>query len=585
MKTITAVIYFLISLAVLLAVPAEVAALQISGGPKLYILFPRVDSVRLVTDDTSGINWNLVRQGHYGTADLHAKENEAWLLYTPQSELHVTDTLVVGVSGEQGSSAQKAIYVEMYTNEYQYNGEKLLDRIRMDFYHSVSGQYAETVDKAGNQSGIPCYLWPASHMLRALKNGYRVNPAKYRNVLRNYALGLDGYRTDTGGKPGYSAYPGDPVRFYDDNGLLIIQFAEVAELLDNDAILDRAIIAYDFNNSDRDTYYGLPQLESEKGQGMFYSMAVNQTGLGAALLSTMTGDTGYLQDARNYYLQLNNPDVLIKDPDFGLFHQYTFFQEGTWSFTGTVNGITRNGMGFRAYQTTHVIQIALELYRITREGSYLLQAREMMDNCIAYFYRQSDGLHENAFWGGDDMIDALVDFYNVTADGYYLDIAKRIIGRLVAYGKDPAGYYPSDYNDAYGAWNLDRRTANPSSFMLMGQAAAASGILRVAHADLSGPQDPVTTGIRSQTEDQFLVYPTILDPGQSIHVRSFRSAALPLSIAFFDVMGSKIADYTAQDIPSGNELLIPCHDLSRGMYLLTITQGENRITRKILISD
>lgn len=552
---------------------------QIIGESKLYVLFPDTDSIFLTTDDTSNVSWSISKQGSYGTAAIHGNNNAVWLTYSPAVSLLIEDTLIVSVTNEQNAVTQKVIYAEVYNNKYQCYGEKILDKVRKDFYHSISGLFVENINVKGAQSGIPCYLWPASHMLRALKNGYSVNPDKYKNVLRNYALALDRYKTTTNGKVGYSAYPGDPVRYYDDNGLLIIQFAEVAQLLNNKDIQDRAILAYNFNNSIKDDNLGIPQLETELGQGMFYSMSVNQTGLGAALLQEIFHDTIYLSAAKAYYEQLNNPEVLLKDLSQGLFHQYTFYQDEAWSYSGVINGNSRNGMGFRAYQTTHVIQLALELYRITLDENYLQDARTMMTKSLAYWYKASKGLNENSFWGGDDLIDALIDMYDVTEEDNYLIVARDIIDYLIEFGRDYYGYYPSDYNDNYGKWNLDRRNVKPSSFMLMGQAAAASGILRVAHADLYGPQNPVVTGLKLPSMDNILVYPTILKRSAPIHVRMDRDNLSCITVILSNTTGLKIREY----IKNEGDFTIPSDGLNPGIYLLTISFQSSRVTKKIVI--
>jgi hypothetical protein len=204
----------------------------------------------------------------------------------------------------------------------------------------------------------------------------------------------------------------------------------------------------------------------------------------------------------------------------------------------------------------------------------------MMTKCLAYWYKSSKGLNENSFWGGDDLIDALIDMYDVTAEDNYLVIARDIIDYLIEFGRDYYGYYPSDYNDNYGKWNLDRRNLKPTSFMLMGQAAAASGILRVAYADLYGPQNPVVTGWKMPSDNTILVYPTILNRSGSIHIRMDRDCLSGFTVTLSNTMGYKIREY----IRNEEEITLPVDDLVPGMYLLTISCRSLRVTRKIIIN-
>lgn len=504
--------------------------------------------------------------------------------FTPFLMQHENDSLVVCNGTVNNLPAGDKNQDNGYDNKYQFYGEKLLDKIRSDFFNGTVGLYAENIDKNGTQLQAISYIWPASHMLRALKNGYRINNEKYFNPLRSYSIALDRYISDASGKIGYAAYPGEKGRFYDDNGLFIIQFAEIYDLIEDNRLLQRAVWAYDFNNNDKDEHWGLPQHENELGQGMFYSMAVNQTGLGAALLYQLTGEEQYLTEAITYYDIQNDPTILLKDPVHELFHQYTFFQNGKWSYTGTLNGQQRNGSGFRAYQTTHVAQLALQLYLITGEDHYLEEAENMVNTCIDFWHTPNQGLREISFWGGNDLIDALIDVYKVTADEYYLDVAKDIIDFLIEYGRDELGYYPSDYDDTYGRWNLDRRGETPETILMMGQAAAASAILRVAVAVENGP---VTSNKiipeHQKTASDIKVFPTVLTPGTRLNIQNNGIPSTLREIRVFSPEGRLIhneALVTEKDW-AVHDILFPV--ISPGMYIIQIVTSRGKHTAKLII--
>lgn len=502
----------------------------------------------------------------------------------PLSGQNVNDTLVVCDTKSNEFPVMVKKQENDYDNKYQFYGEELLDRIRSDFYYATQGLYAEIIDNNGTQLQPISYIWPASHMLRALKNGYQINNDKYFNSLRSYSIALDRYISDAFGKIGYAAYPGELERFYDDNGLFIIQFAEIYDLGIDSRLLQRAVWAYDFNNNDRDEHWGLPQHENQLGQGMFYSMAVNQTGLGAALLYQLTGEEKYLSEAITYYEIQNDPTILLKDPVHGLFHQYTFFQNGQWSYTGVLNGQQVNGSGFRAYQTTHVAQLALQLYLITGENNYLEEAETMVNTCIDYWYTPNQGLNEISFWGGNDMIDALIDIYNVTAEEYYLDVAKDIIDFLIEYGRDELGYYPSDYNDAYGRWNLDRRGETPETILMMGQAAAASAMLRVAIAVEYGP----VTSNKIYPEHQVAsndikIFPTVLKTGTRLNIQNNGLPSTLREIQVFSTEGRLIHSEALQSEKDWfmHHLILPI--ISPGLYIIQIITSGGKHSAKIII--
>jgi len=500
------------------------------------------------------------------------------------SRQHLNDTLIVCDKNRNDLQGINKTQKNDYDNRYQFYGEELLDRIHTDFYYAALGLYAEIIDNNGTQLQPISYIWPASHMLRALKNGYRTNNEKYFNALRSYSIALDRYISEAGDKIGYAAYPGDAERFYDDNGLFIIQFAEIYDLDIDSRLLQRAVWAYDFNNNDRDEHWGLPQHENQLDQGMFYSMAVNQTGLGAALLYQLTGEEKYLSEAITYYEIQNDPTILLKDPVHGLFHQFTFFQNGQWSYTGMLNGQQVNGSGFRAYQTTHVAQLALQLYLITGENNYLEEAETMVNKCIDHWYTPNQGLNEISFWGGNDLIDALIDVYNVTADDYYLDVAKDIIDFLIDYGRDELGYYPSDYNDAYGRWNLDRRGETPETILMMGQAAAASAMLRVSIAVEEGPvtSNRLYPGHQTTAND-IKVFPTILAAGTRLNIQNNGTPATLREIRVFSPEGRLIHNEALQTEKDWfmHDIIFPM--ISPGIYIVQVITSRGKHTAKLII--
>jgi hypothetical protein len=262
----------------------------IIGKSKVYVLIPGKDSVLFSVANVQVANWRIRNAPSHGIATLSgADSHQVWLKYERTFGKYRIDTLTLEATRTDGALSAKDVYLTSYDNVYQYEGEMLMDKIRLDFYNSSSGIYAETIKADGSFIQGICYLWPASHLMRAFKNANRINPLKYGAVLKNFTNSMERYKSTANNKIGYAAYPGESGRFYDDNGLLIIQFAEIYKDLKNRNILKQAEIAYHFNNADRDVNFGLPQHENQLGQGIFYSMAVTQTGLGAALLYELTG--------------------------------------------------------------------------------------------------------------------------------------------------------------------------------------------------------------------------------------------------------------------------------------------------------
>lgn len=557
-----------------------------------YLLNQRKDSVIIYSDGLIINQWTIKNNASAGNAYLASTSAEQAILvyepdsevYEPDSEVYIQDSIVVEAVSVDEEHLETYVIFNIYPNKYQLEGELLLDRIIDQFYNNSNGLYAEDINSEGAVIRATSYLWPASHLLRAMKYAYRVNQSKYAKPLAEYIVALDQYIFTRNGTKGYAAYP-DPndTRFYDDNGLLIIQFADIARDSSAEGIIDRAEIAYDFNNDVRDTHWGIPQHENQLEEGMFYSMAVNQTGLGAVMLFELTGDQAYLDEAKMYYQQLNNPDVLIKDQQSNLFHQYTFFQNNTWSFSGTLNGVTHNGRGYRAYQTSHVIQHAIELYKITDETSYLNDANEMANACRNHFYSEGKGLNENSFWGGNDLIDAFLDLYKTTGDVKWLNTCSDILDFLIENGKDKLGYYPSNYDDNYGKWNLVRTNIEPTQILMMGQAAAASAMMHVAYYEAN----PIVNSLDQNKLDfsgNVKIWPTVISTGENMNIlMGSQDDYQDLSISFYTISGHLMKLIQVPNHNMAIPLQFEITDVPPGMYILKMIAGGNLSTGKFLV--
>ena len=365
-------------------------------------------------------------------------------------------------------------------NKYQVAGEAILDKLNTKFYNASKQLYVEQLDGNENvimERGGVSYVWPASHMMRALRYGALANPAKYTERLKSYAYALDQYLQN--GK-----YASDIVRgadpLYDDNAIVGLALIDAYQqvLPTETGIYDRSLIGLNYCLNARDASWGVPQKEAELGRGKFYSQATILPALHCALLAKDNPDPKYLDIAKRYYELINDPSHRLRDAGTNLINQYSFNNNGVWSLSGS----GENGAGYRAYQTTPDIQLALRLYQRTGDSRYLDDATLMANACLRQWYTPGKGVREISYWGGSDMVEMLVDFYEVDRNAKWLDAARNIVDYLIDYSRDQLGYYPDSDNDVTGTWNLDRRYLFPAKVQMMGQACAAAAILRVAQA-------------------------------------------------------------------------------------------------------
>ncbi|WP_321343079.1 LamG-like jellyroll fold domain-containing protein [uncultured Draconibacterium sp.] len=510
-------------------------------------------------------------------------DHSAYLVYSAETSSYQNDTISITATTANDTEIEALVTVDLYDNKYQYFGENLLDKIHDEFYNKSNGLYAESIDASSNFIQGTSFVWPASHMLRALTNAWKLNPEKYESLLFNYLSAIDTYKVTKAGRTGYAVLPGNTgTRFYDDNGQLMMPFSMIYDLAQDDIALENLKTAYEFNNEIRDSRYAIPQHEDQLGFGMLFSMSVNYTSYAAAKLYQYANETRYLEEALAYYELENDLSVKIKDSNTKLFNQASYYQNGAWSLNGTVNGEQAWGGGYRAYQTTVVIQNAILLYQLTNEQKYLDDAHEMMNSCIDQWYIPGQGLSEISFWGGDDMIDALLDMYRETANERFYTIAADIMDFLSSYNRDKRGYYASSYSDAEGKWNLNRLNENPSEIGMMGQAAAASSFLNVAYST----QNPVTAidEIKISGKSQTMsVFPNPVSNGQEIYIQLSGKTDVACDIYFYTQAGQLIQTQKSLPVSANGKVNFRPVTGSPGIYFIQLISGAIAYQTKISI--
>lgn len=557
---------------------------SIEAKGSIKILSSGRDSVFVSLSNEVVEHWRLGGNLSLGTVSFRSTDDHsAYLIYQAQAASHRVDTLQVVAETQNGATFTLKVAAELYDNKYQYYGEELLDQIHQDFYNKSNGLYAEQIGTSGQFLQATSYLWPASHMLRALKNAWILNPGKYENLFNSYLDAMEQYRVTNHGSTGYAVLPNNfGERFYDDNGLLVIQFSNIYDRNKDQSILERLKVAYAFNNDVHDNHWGLPQNEIQLGYGMFYSMAVNQTSYGAAKLYQITKERQYLDDALVYYNNQNNTGFKIKDAATNLFNQASYFKNGVWSLSGTVNGTVHNGGGYRAYQTSVVVQNALLLYQITGETKYLDDALKMANACVNHWYRKGAGLTENSFWGGNDLIDMFLDLYNETSDAKWLDISKDIMNFLSANNRDLRGYYASDYDDSKGDWNLRRTNLNPSQVLLMGQAAAASSFLNVAISD-KGLSSDVKEVDQNAMGNQMILFPNPSSGTDELKLLIPEALEAKCIIRIYNQSGQLVRSINIDGDPGSRQLAIRTGLNTPGIYMLQVITGSKSYQARYLL--
>ena len=159
-------------------------------------------------------------------------------------------------------------------------------------------------DDGVHQAQESSYLWPMSGMFSSAVLMAKMDPEKYRPYLDSMIVAEEQYYDTTRVPFAYQAYPArfDRVdRYYDDNGLVGIDYVDSWTVTKNPAHLEKAKQVFSFIISGWDDRFegGVPWVEGKKDQKP--ACANGKALVLATKLHAATGDQYYLDTAIRFY--------------------------------------------------------------------------------------------------------------------------------------------------------------------------------------------------------------------------------------------------------------------------------------------
>jgi len=290
----------------------------------------------------------------------------------------------VVVMAPQLSSAQ-----QNSAEEYQQRAETMFQKVWTLYrVQGHSGLFSENYPSnkkdtlnyfqgAGQVEKEVSFLWPFSGMFSAtnalMKSGSLAG--KYQKFQDTLVSGVEQYRDSLRSPAGYQAYPvklEHADRYYDDNGLVGIDYMEAYLQGKNPLYLKRARQVFDFIISgwDNDAGGGVPWLEGHHDQKPACSNGMAT--LTALKIYEGSKDKHYLEQGVRFYNWMYHT---LRDPQTGLIANDV-----------KVNG--KRNLVFWTYNTGSMIEAAVLLYKFTGDKSYLTQGQELAAVSFSYFSRQ-----------------------------------------------------------------------------------------------------------------------------------------------------------------------------------------------------
>ncbi|MCZ6795368.1 MAG: AGE family epimerase/isomerase [Planctomycetota bacterium] len=291
--------------------------------------------------------------------------------------------------------------------------------------------------KKGNEHGPYSYVWPASFQLRALAAAARVSPRSYRKRLILFADSLERYWTVKRGVGGYAVLPGASERYYDDNAWMLLGLLDTVDATRQKKYLQRAIRTLEFLVSGEKRTEGGGIRQHEDKEGGPFTCSTAPAAVGAMRIYRITKKRKYLELAERWYAWLTSPEVGVRDPGDGLYHQWAKKVDGRWEVE----------RGKRAYQSALPLELNLLLHAATKDEKYLQEARFIADSAVKRWVRESGAIDETGQWGGSDLCAALLELHEVDGDRRWLRVVHRALEFLHEKGRDPEGRYGEEWRE------------------------------------------------------------------------------------------------------------------------------------------
>ena len=276
------------------------------------------------------------------------------------------------------------------------------------------------------------FLWPFSGVFSAT-NVLMKSPAlqaKYKPYQDSLVIGVEHYRDEVRKPMGYQAYPvklEKSDRYYDDNGLVAIDYMESYFVTENPLYLQRAKAVFKFILSgwNNDLGGGVPWLEGHNDQKP--ACTNGMATLAALKIYQGSKDPYYLDQGKKFYHWM-----------------YNTLRDSTGVIANDIKPGGQLNRTFWTYNTGSLIEAAVLLYQITGEKQYLQQAQQLAADSYAHFstvpHDKNLTLHIDLPWFVTVLFRGYEALYHVDRNYKYLAAVEKDLNYAWQHTRDQYGY-------------------------------------------------------------------------------------------------------------------------------------------------
>jgi len=346
--------------------------------------------------------------------------------------------------------AQKTL--DVVYNKYGGAENKLLIE-KYPFDENFKADYLNNNEQAGQQKKY-AYLWPFSGSFSAVNALMELSKDKadHQKVLDQKVLvGLREYRDEQRVPVGYASYINSAPasdRFYDDNIWLGIDFTDSYIQTKKADYLKYAKEIWAFVKSGEDNKLGGGIYWCEQKKESKNTCSNAPAAVFALKLFEATNQKDYLNEGRRLYEWTK---AGLQDPDDKLY----------W------DNIHLNGKVDKAkysYNSGQMLQAAALLYKLTKEKKYLIDAQQLAEACLSYFFQTRDGidfpvLKNSNVWFHAVMMRGYISLFEQDGNRKYMDIFAKNLDLAWHKMRDQDGLFDADWTlekPKKSKWLLDQ---------------------------------------------------------------------------------------------------------------------------------
>jgi uncharacterized protein YyaL (SSP411 family) len=349
--------------------------------------------------------------------------------------------LAINAAAVQAQESKSALYLQraetMYAKIWNNYREPAYAGLFLENYPS-NKQDSLSYMQGGNVGEKPVsFLWPFSGVFSATNVLMKI-PAiksKYKIYQDTLVMGIEQYRDEVRKPMGYQAYPVKMERadrYYDDNGLVGIDYMESYFLTKNPLYLQRAkdVFTFILSGWNDDMGGGVTWLEGHNDQKP--ACTNGMATLTALKIYQGSKDPYYLDQGKRFYNWM-----------------YNTLRDSTGVITNNIKPDGKLNRTFWTYNTGSLIEAAVLLYQFTGEKQYLQQAQQLATDSFKHFsnvpHDKNLILHIDLPWFVTVLFRGYEALYYVDGDQKYIAAIEHDLNYAWEHTRDEYGYVSSSW--------------------------------------------------------------------------------------------------------------------------------------------